>query len=101
MGRYSIEYLPIAYDDLEEIFIYIAADDPGAAATLLDEIDTAILHLEDFPAMGATPKNRRLANKGYKMLVINDYLVFYVVADDIVEIRRIVSSKRNHIKLLY
>lgn len=100
MGKYNVEYLPLAYEDLEDIFAYVVADDPGAAANLLNEIDAAILHLEEFPDMGVTPKNRRLANKGYKMLVVNDYLVFYVVAGDIVEIRRIVSSKRNYTKLL-
>ncbi|MEN6351770.1 MAG: type II toxin-antitoxin system RelE/ParE family toxin [Syntrophomonas sp.] len=100
MGKYNVEYLPLAYEDLEDIFTYIVADDPGAAAKLLNEIDAAILHIEDFPDMGVTPKNQRLANKGYKMLVVNDYLVLYVVAGNIVEIRRIVSSKRNYTKLL-
>ena len=100
MGKYSVEYLSLAYDDLDDIFTYIAADDTGAAAALLDEIDIAILHLEEFPDMGVNIKNRRLANKGYKMLVVNDYLVFYVVDGDVVEIRRIVSSKRNYTKLL-
>ncbi len=100
MDKHYVEYLPLAYEDLEEIFTYIVAYDPGAAANLLNEIDLAILNLEYFPNMGVTPKNRRLANKGYKMLVINDYLVFYVVVGDIVEIRRIVSGKRNYTKLL-
>jgi len=100
MGKYSVEYLPIAYEDLDDIFNYISADDLGAAVTLLDELDAAILHLEDFPDMGVNIKNRRLANKGYQMLPINDYLVFYVVDGNIVEIRRILSSKRNYAKLL-
>jgi len=35
-----------------------------------------------------------------KTLIVNAYLVFYVEAVDIIEIRRIVSSKRNYTKLL-
>jgi addiction module toxin, RelE/StbE family len=100
MAKYNIEYLPLAYEDLEDIFTYIVEDDPEAAANLLNEIDSAILHLEDFPDMGLTPKNQRLANRCYKMLIIDDYLVFYVVVGDTVEIRRIVSGKRNFAKLL-
>ncbi len=100
MGKYSVEYLPLAYDDLEDIFSYIIADDPKAAEDLLNEIDAAILHLEEFPDMGVTPKNRRLANRGYKILIVKAYLIFYVVAGDIVEIRRIVSGKRNYTNLL-
>ncbi len=99
MGKYRVEYLPIAYDDLEEIFHYIADDDPSAAVFLLNDIDLAILHLEEFPHMGMHPRNRRLANKGYRILIVNDYLVFYVVAGEVVEIRRIISGKRNYMKL--
>ncbi len=100
MGKYSVEYLPLAYDDLEDIFSYIISDDPKAAETLLNEIDAAILRLEEFPDMGVIPKNRRLANRGYKILIVKAYLIFYVVAGDIVEIRRIVSGKRNYTNLL-
>lgn len=100
MGKYLVEYLPLAYDDLDEIFTYIAADDPNAAVNLLNEIDTAILNLERFPELGVNPKNQRLAHKGYKMLIVNDYLVFYVVIGEIIEIRRIVSGKRSYTSLL-
>lgn len=100
MGRYRIEYLPLAYEDLEDIFNYIVADNPVTAADPLDKIDSSVLHLEEFPDIGVNPKNRRLLNKGYKILIIDDYLVFYVVVDDIVEIRRIISGKRNYTNLL-
>ena len=100
MGKYSVEYLPLAYNDLEDIFTYIVADDAEAATTLLNEIDAAILRLEDFPDMGVNLKNRQLANKGYKMLIVNEYPTFYVVTGDLVEIKRIVSSKQNYTKLL-
>ena len=101
MGKYSVEYLPIAINDLEDIFNYIAEDDPSSASAFLNEIDVAILHLEEFPEMGLIPKVRRLMNKGYRMLIINEYLVFYVLIGNIVEIRRIISSKRNYVSLLF
>jgi plasmid stabilization system protein ParE len=50
--------------------------------------------------MGVTPKDRRLELLGYKILVIGNYLVFYVVRDDVVEIRRIIHGKRNYEFLL-
>lgn len=100
MGKYNVEYLPAAYDDLDEIFAYVAENNLNAAKNLLTEIDAKILCLEDFPNMGLKPKNQRLLNKGYRVLIIEDYLVFYVVIKNIVEIRRIISGKRNYIKLL-
>lgn len=87
MAKYQIEYLPLALDDLDDIFTYIAEDDPGAATALLNEIDTAIFHLASFPEMGINPRLTRLSKKGYKILIVRDYLVFYVLIDDIVEIR--------------
>ena len=100
MGKYSVRYISSAVDDLENIFTYIAEDNTRAADNFLNEIDEAILHLEDFPNMGVIPKNRRIANKGYRYLIVNDYLVFYVIADDIIKISRIISSKRNYMKLI-
>lgn len=100
MAKYKIEYLPIAYDDLEDIFTYVAADNSSAAVKLLADIDKAILNLEDFPDMGVKPKNRHLVMKSYQLLIVDDYLVFYVVVDDVIEIRRIISGKRNYAGLV-
>ena len=35
MERYDVELLPAAYSDLDEIFEYIMADNPQAAADML------------------------------------------------------------------
>ena len=95
MDKHRIEYLPIAVADLDEIFIFIADNSPQAAIELIDRIDASIAGLESFPEMGLLAKPPRLARRGYRVLIIDDYLVFYVVLDDVVEIRRIVSGKRN------
>ena len=100
MDKHIVEYLPLAYDDLEEIFTFVATDAPGAATILLNRLDAAILKLENFPEMGTVIKNRRLANKGYRILIVDEYLVFYVLIGNVVEISRIVSGKRNYTKLL-
>ena len=100
MAKYRVEYLPLAYEDLDEVFNYIATESAASAINLLGKIDEAVLHLEAFPEMGAIAKNRSLANKGYRIIIVEDYLIFYVVLGDIVEIRRIVSGRRNYVKLL-
>jgi addiction module RelE/StbE family toxin len=98
--RYNIEYLPIAAQDLTEIIDYIKIDDPQAAMKLLDDIDDSISKLELFPHMGDVPKDLRLQSLGYRVLIIESYLVFYIVMDDIVEIHRIISGKRKYSFLL-
>ncbi|MFZ5634181.1 MAG: type II toxin-antitoxin system RelE/ParE family toxin [Bacillota bacterium] len=55
------------------------------------------MRLEDFPLMGAVPKNRRLTRQGYRILIVDNFLVFYVLLDNgTVEIRRIISGKRDY-----
>lgn len=98
--KYNIQYLPVAEQDLINIFNYIKQDNPTAAYKLIHEIDEVISKLEDFPNMGVTPKDLRLKSLNYKMLVIDNYLVFYVVKDPIVEIRRIIHGKRKYSFLL-
>ena len=100
MDKHRIEYLPIAVADLDEIFIFIADNSLQAAMELIDRIDASVAGLESFPEMGLIAKPPRLARKGYRVLIVDDYLVFYVVMDDIVEIRRIVSGKRNYAHLV-
>ena len=100
MDKHRVEYLPIAVADLDDIFIFVADNSPQAAIELIDRIDASIAGLESFPEMGLIAKPPRLARKGYRVLIVDDYLVFYVVMNDIVEIRRIVSGKRNYAHLV-
>lgn len=98
--KYKIEYLPVAEQDLTEIIEYILLDNPDAALSMLNQFDESISILEIFPNSGVIPNEIRLQSLGYRMLVIDNYLVFYVVIEETVEIRRILHSKRKYNFLL-
>jgi toxin ParE1/3/4 len=95
-GRYEIRYLPTAEADLEEIFDYIVRDNPSAAASMLEKFDDAISQLADNAHLGVAPRDDRLRRLGYRMLIIGDYLVFYVVKSKTVQIRRIIHGGRTY-----
>ena len=97
---FEIRYLPTAEKDLNEIFDYILKDNPGAAAALLEKFDNAIVQLSHHPEMGVVPGDERLSRLGYRMLVIEKYLVFYVVKPKTVQIRRIIHGTRQYQFLL-
>ena len=99
-SKYEIVYLPVAERDLSEILEYIRMDNPSAALSLLDTIDEHILRLADFTELGKIPQDNRLQKLGYRILLINSYLVFYVVKQKIIEIRRIFHGKRKYEFLL-
>ena len=46
------------------------------------------------------PRDLALAAKVYRVLIAGNYLVFYVVTGDTVQIRRILYSRREYRKLL-
>jgi len=59
-------------------------------------IDKVISKLDYFPYMGYIPKDQRLIQLNYRTLVVENYRVFYVVLDEIIEIRRILHGKRKY-----
>ena len=93
---YEIRYLKTAECDLYGIFDYISQDNPSAAASLLERIDHSISRLVSSPYLGRVPNDVRLKNKGYRMLVVEKYLVFYIVKKKTIQIRRIIHGARNY-----
>jgi addiction module RelE/StbE family toxin len=94
--KFQVEYLPSAEQDLTDIFEYVLNDSPLAAIQLIEQIDNSVSKLEDFPYMGSTTNDTRLTYLGYRILIVESYLVFYAVIGDLVEIRRILHSKRKY-----
>ncbi len=101
-NKFWINYLPAAKKDLEEIIDYIQSDNPDAALNLINNFDKNILQLKNFPYMGKIPEDEHLRSKRYRMLIVKNYIVFYVVFEDAreIEIRRIIHGKRKYTFLL-
>ena len=95
-SQYEIRYLKTAECDLYGIFDYISQDNQLAAEALLEKIDNSISSLASNPLLGRVPKDDRLKNKGYRMLVVEKYLVFYIVRNKTIQIRRIIHGARNY-----
>ncbi|MDO4553309.1 MAG: type II toxin-antitoxin system RelE/ParE family toxin [Bacillota bacterium] len=83
-NRHQIRYLPLAFEDLDGIDSYISdvLNNPAAAETLMTEIERAVEQLEQFPYIGSELEDACLAAKGYRKLVVENYLVFYIVNDE-------------------
>lgn len=95
-NKYEIEYLPSAQKDIIDIIEYIKLDNPSATLNFVDKLDESISQLADFPLIGIAPKDSRLQLLNYRMLIVDNYLVFYVLKDRTVEIRRIIHGKRKY-----
>jgi len=99
-GPSEIRYLSTAERDLIDILEYIKKDNPTAANSQLEKFDKAISQLASSPLLGVIPKDERLKKLGYRMLIVDKYLVFYVVKTEYVQIRRIIHGARRYSFLL-
>lgn len=80
-NKYKIKITPKAYEDLDEIYSYIVNElfNRDAAERLVYDIETSIMRLKDFPFSCSFVTDDVLKKKGYRKLVIDNYLVFYIV----------------------
>lgn len=102
MQEYKLRYLPMFYDDFEEIINYISTDlmNPQAATDLIDAVEEAILKRMPFAESFGSYHSMRERQYPYYRIHVKNYVVFYVVIDDggpqkIMEVRRILYDKQN------
>ncbi len=94
-AKFTIRYLPAAQNDLISIFDYIAKDSQKRAASFVEKIDKRIGILEHFPLLGRIPTHPKLREYGYRVLVIESYLVFYIIKNKKIEVHRVLHGSRN------
>lgn len=104
MDKYSVEITEPAEYDLLEIKRYISEElyEPKIAERIISNIADAIFKLEDMPFRYALVSDERLALCGMRKLIIDNYIVFYIVDERIrtVTIVRVLYVRRNWADLL-
>lgn len=100
MGKYSINILQIAQNDLHEIIDYLNTLSRKAAIEYYDLIIESISNLIDMPERCPLAKDKHLRSRGYRILLVKNYMVFYVIKGKNVEIHRILYSRRQYKWLL-
>ena len=99
---FEVKYLPSFYQELDAIVEYISVtlEAPRAALNLLDELEEKINNLKKYPNAHRLYRPIRPISTKYRILTVKNYLVFYVVIENIIEIHRIIYKKRNLYQLI-
>jgi toxin ParE1/3/4 len=94
-NKYQVEFTSKAIADLEQIYVYIANElfNPDAAQRLLYKFEKQIMILSSYPFSSNIVQDSYLRKKGYRKLVVDNYLVFYLVDE--------ISSKVRVMRVLY
>ena len=100
MGAYKVSIFPAAQRDLQEIAEYLNTLSEEAALRYYDLLVSEIASLSAMPQRCPHPRDLSLAAKGYRYMQIKNYLVFYIVSGDTVQIHRILYARRDYSRLL-
>ena len=103
-NNYSLKFTPKASEDLDKIYSYISKElyAEKAAKNLLEKIETSIMRLQDFPFSCNYLADEFLRNKGYRKLIIDNYIAFYLIYEEAqqVIIMRVLYGRQKYQDLL-
>lgn len=101
---YNIIVMPAAYDDIDNIYVYISETlcAPTAASNLLNKLLQEIHRLKDFPLSGELQPRTENLKWIYRRLIVDNYIIFYTLDEktETVYIMRILYGASNYINLL-
>jgi plasmid stabilization system protein ParE len=101
---YKIRIMKPAQMEMREIYQYIAGElhNLDAASRRITLIDEVIQSLRKNPIRFALVRDDYLASKGYRMIVVKNYLVFFVVREkeQIASVMRVLYGRRGWLRLL-
>ncbi|MCL2198649.1 MAG: type II toxin-antitoxin system RelE/ParE family toxin [Defluviitaleaceae bacterium] len=100
--EYILQYLPLFEQDLASVRDYISTvlQNPEAALGLVEETEKAIHQRLDNPLAFEPYWSSKEREYPYYRIYVKNYIVWYVVIGNIMEIRRFVYNKRDFSMLL-
>lgn len=96
MAMYKVKIYKTAKQDLREIVDYLNTLSPQGAIKYYDLIVEKIGSLAEMPERCPLLRDTQLRLRGYRMLIVEKYMVFFVVKGDTVQIRRILYGRRQY-----
>ncbi|MCI8396398.1 MAG: type II toxin-antitoxin system RelE/ParE family toxin [Clostridia bacterium] len=96
-NKYKVIHLQLFYEDLRQIINYIKyqLNNPSSAKKLLNEIEKNIEERSYNPTSYKEYKTNRKRKNPYYKINVKNYIIFYTVTNDVMEIRRILYARRN------
>ena len=102
MVKYNIEYSKEAKQDLIEIKQYIKYNlqEPETAQKLIDKIRNEINNLKNNTKIFSIIDDDLLKKLEIRKLIVDNYIIFYRIKNNNIEVVRIMYGRRNWITLL-
>lgn len=98
--KYEVVITPSAQRDLTEIKIYFTNILKTASNSVFEKFLEQVRLLKVHPFTYPIHQDSLLKLVSYRVIPIDNYLMFYVVRGDTVQIHRVLYAKRNYTQLL-
>ena len=94
---YQLRYLPIFEQDLISTANYVAnvLKNEVAALRLIDDIEAAIVERLNNPVAFEPYRSAKKRDYLYYRIYVRNYVVYYVVIDNVMEVRRLMYGARD------
>ena len=97
MKQYKVLVLPKARQDVSKILQYLTTVSPASAKRYSELFAQGFLSLAQMPLRCPLSRAHDMAERGYRYLLIRNYLVFFLVSDDTVRITHVVEGRSNYL----
>jgi toxin ParE1/3/4 len=102
MANFELRYSPLFYEDLDKITNYLLFElkNELAAKTLINNAEVAIKKRLASPLSAAPYQSIGSRPRPYRRILVDNYLIFYVVIDNTMVIRRMLYGRRDLDRIL-
>jgi toxin ParE1/3/4 len=98
--KYSVLIYPTAENDLIEMKDYFENKLKTTVNNLFEKFDRQVDLIEDNPFIYPLVKDPYLNQLGYRMIPVDNFLLFYIISDNTVQIHRFLYGKRDYLQIL-
>ena len=99
----KLKYTPEAIRDLQEIRDYIGKvlRNPRAAKRMIESILGQCGSLKEYPELGISIRGRLDEETDLRYLICEKYLAFYRIAEDRIQVIRVLDGRTDYLKVLF
>jgi plasmid stabilization system protein ParE len=95
-SKYKVLWAPIAEQDLDNIILYIAEENPINASNTLDQIEEKSNNLIFHAHKGTiVPELKRFFIKSYLQIISKPWRIIYRISNNLVYVVAVIDSRRD------
>jgi len=99
---YKLKYAQSYREDLKSVVSYIrdSLQNPIAAQKIKDDVKSKFIKIKENPFIYPAVPNEFLASKGYRLAIVNNFIIFYKVKENQIEVIRFLYGHRDWVNIL-